>query len=102
LALLATALFLAALGTAAATPTDVKVVVAGTESGVSETGGWVGQTSRTVVVEVGSPTQTQSGNNIARSRWSEFACAAVAWYAALGFFAEIASHAAANTTRERR
>lgn len=101
LALLATALFLAALGTAAATPTDVKVVVAGTESGVSETGGWVGQTSRTVVVEVGSPTQTQSG--IARSRWSEFACAAVAWYAALGFFAEIASHAShANTTRERR
>ena len=101
-ALLATALFLAALGTAAATPTDVKVVVAGTESGVSETGGWVGQTSRTVVVEVRSPTQTQSGNNIARSRWSEFACAAVAWYAALGFFAEIASHAAANTTRERQ
>jgi len=100
LALLATALFLAALGTAAATPTDVKVVVAGTESGVSETGGWVGQTSRKVVVEVGSPTQTQSG--IARSRWSEFACAAVAWYAALGFFAEIASHAAANTTRERQ
>ena len=100
LALLATALFLAALGTAAATPTDVKVVVAGTESGVSETGGWVGKTSRKVVVEVGSPTQTQSG--IARSRWSEFACAAVAWYAALGFFAEIAIHAAANTTRERR
>jgi hypothetical protein len=97
LALLATALFLAALGTAAAAPTDVKVVVAGTESGVSETGGWVGQTSRTVVVEVGSPTQS----GLAQSRWSDFACAAVAWYAALGFVSEIAD-AAAKSTRERR
>ena len=75
LALLATALLFAALGVAAAEPMDATAVVAGTRSGVSATGGWVGETSRIPVVG---------------SRWRETACAAAAWYAALGILAETA------------
>ena len=97
LALLATALFLAALSGAefATEPTEpADVVVVGTESGVSATGGWVGRTSRTPVVRAPKTQQQVIG-----SRAGEMACAAAAWYAALGVLAETAD-AAARRRRE--
>ena len=87
LARLATAFSFAAIGVVigVAAPTDVEVVVSGTASGVSATGGWVGETTRTVVAR-GAPEL----GVFDESRWAQVACATAAWYAALGALAETA------------
>ena len=87
LARLATAFSFAAIGVVigVATPMDVEVVVSGTASGVSATGGWVGETTRTVVAR-GAPER----GVFDESRWAQVACATAAWYAALGALAETA------------
>jgi ferredoxin len=87
LARLATAFLFAAIGVviSVAAPMDVEVVVSGTASGVSATGGWVGETTRTVVAR-GAPEL----GVFDESRWAQVACATAAWYAALGALAETA------------
>ena len=94
LARLATAFSFAAIGVVigVAASMDVEVVVSGTASGVSATGGWVGETTRTVVAR-----QNQNGAPeelgaffFDESRWTQVACATAAWYAALGALAETA------------
>ena len=87
LARLATAFLFAAIGVviSVAAPMDVEVVGSGTASGVSATGGWVGETTRTVVAR-GAPEL----GVFDESRWAQVACATAAWYAALGALAETA------------
>ena len=94
LARLATAFSFAAIGVliGVAASMDVEVVVSGTASGVSATGGWVGETTRTVVARQkknGAPEEL-GAFFFDESRWTQVACATAAWYAALGALAETA------------
>ena len=92
LARLATAFSFAAIGVVigVAASMDVEVVVSGTASGVSATGGWVGETTRTVVARRNGAPEELGAFFFDESRWTQVACATAAWYAALGALAETA------------